>query len=187
MPNPIAKIFAVILITFMLYYSFYQIYKKEEDLAYINTYQVVTEFVDNVRFKGFITPKMYEDFQAKLHTGSDVLYDVEMVHKHKVYVPEYTDPTNPNSFTGKYLVTDDEFYWEQIKKVLYDNPSVPYEQRIYKLETDDYFEVYVENKTKFKSTMLFDFLTMNIGESNKVVISFPYGGMVHNQDWTDIN
>lgn len=183
MPNALAKIVAIVLTVLIMYFSTYQIYKKERDLAYINTSQAVTEFVDNVRFKGYITPKMYEDFQSKLHSGSSVLFDVQIVHEQKVYVPEYTDPTDLNSFTGKYSVTYEEYHWEQIKKVLYE--GTPTEIRMYKLQADDYFEVYVENKTKFKSSMLLDFITFSIGDFNQVEIVYPYGGMVHNQDWTD--
>lgn len=183
MPNALSKVFVVILSVLVLYYvPTYQIYKKQEDLAYANTYQVVTEFVDNVRMKGFITPQMYDDFQAKLHVG-DVLYDVQLVHQHKVYSPIYSDPSNANSFTGKYDVQYDEFYWEQIEPYLYGTASSPdYKERKYKLESGDFFEVYVENKTKFKSTMLFDFLTGGLG-SDGVVISIPYGGMVLNEDY----
>lgn len=183
MPNALSKVFAVILAVLVLYYvPTYQIYKKEEDLAYVNTYEVVTEFVDNVRMKGFITPQMYEDFQSKLHIGN-VLYDVQMVHQHKIYSPVYTNPGDLNSFTGKYEVQYDEFYWEQIEPYLFGTASsTDYKERKYKLENGDFFQVYVENKTKFKSTMLFDFLTGGLS-SDAVVISIPYGGMVLNEDY----
>jgi len=183
MPNAIAKIFGIILMVGLFYYSTYQNYKKEEDIAYINTYNSVTEFVDNVRLKGFITPSMYEDFVNSLHTGNQVLFNVEIEHEKKQYTPVYTDPTNPNSFTGEYEVQYTSFYWEQIKKTLFES-SVPYEKRMYKLENGDFFYVNVANKTKFKSTMLFDFLTGGAG-TDAPEIPFPYGGMVQNQDWND--
>lgn len=186
MVNPISKLFAVILsVLVMFYFITYQNYKKQEDLTYINTYKVVTEFVDNVRMKGYITPSMYEDFELALHTGTDVLFNIELTHSQKVYSPIYTDPTDSNSFTGEYQVDYQEFYWEQIKQPLFLDESTPYEERIYKLQTGDYFEVYVENKTKFKSSMLLDFLTGSVGNDNDVLIPFPYGGMVLNQDWTE--
>jgi len=166
----------------MFYVPTYQNLEKQEDIAYLNTYQVVTDFVDNVRTKGYITPQMYEDFQQKLHVG-DVLYNVEMVHKHKYYHPVYTDPSDPTTFTGKYVVDYDEYYWEQIKEQLYGKNAGPEEDRMYKLEEGDYFGVYVENKTKFKSTMLLEFLTGKIGDHDPVVISVPYGGMVLNEDY----
>lgn len=186
MPNPISKIFAIILAALVMFYlPTYQNYKKQEDLTYVNTYKTVTEFVDNVRMKGFITPSMYEDFVQSLHTGTDVLFDIEIVHSQKVYTPIYTNPSDMTTFTGEYQVDYQEYYWDQIKEPLFGESSVPYEDRIYKLQSGDYFDVYVENKTKFKSRMLLDFLTFNAGNHNDIVISFPYGGMVLNQDWTD--
>lgn len=183
MPNAISAIIGTILLVLVMFYvPAYQTFEKQEDITYHNAYQAVTEFVDNVRFKGYITPKMYEDFQEKLHLG-DVLFDVEIVHRHKIYTPVYIEPSNLNSFTGEYIVDYDEYYWEQIEPKLFDESEGPYEERMYKLESGDYFEVYVENKTKFKSTMLFEFLTGNIGDDNRVEISIPYGGMVLNEDY----
>ena len=182
--NAVSKIVAILLaIVVMIYLPTYQTFKKEEDLAYLRAYQAVTDFVDNVRMKGYITPAMYEDFQRELHLGSPVLYKVEMTHKHKVYTPVYTDPANINSFTGKYEVQYDEFYQDQILDYLFKNPASANEKWMYKLEKDDFFQVVIENKNKFKSTMLFDFLTFNAGEENTTVIYVPYGGMVLNEDY----
>lgn len=183
MPNALSKIFAVILMVVALYYiPLYQQYKKQEDLAYLNTYQATMEFADNVRMKGFISRQMYEDYMAKINIG-EVLYNVEMTHKHRVYTPEYTDPTDLNTFTGNYLLQYDDFFETQILEHLYSEAALADPDRIYRLEKDDYFKIYVENKTKFKSTMLFDFLTANISNHDGVVISIPYGGKVLNEDY----
>ncbi|MCM3390208.1 hypothetical protein LG296_21210 (plasmid) [Ureibacillus chungkukjangi] len=185
LPNPISAVFAFIFSALiMLYVPAYQTFEKQEDLAYLNTQNAVTNFVDNVRMKGFITPKMYEDFQAQLHGVGDVLYDVELVHKHKIYTPVYTNPEDITTFTDEYRVDYEEFYWPQIEPYLFsDASSTDYDKRIYKLEEGDFFEVYVKNKTKFKSTMLFNFLTGSVGDDEAVVISVPYGGMVLNEDY----
>ncbi|MBD8523757.1 MULTISPECIES: hypothetical protein [Bacillati] len=184
MVNPVSKIVAILLaIVVMIYLPTYNTFEKEEDLAYLMADQAVSDFTDNVRMKGYITPSMYEDFVQRLHVGSPVLYKIEMTHKHKVYTPVYSDPANINTFTGKYEVQYDEFYQDQILDYLFKNPAGPNEQRMYKLEKDDFFQVVIENKTKFKSTMLFDFLTFNAGESNTPVIYIPRGGMVLNEDY----
>ncbi|WP_066298028.1 hypothetical protein [Bacillus sp. FJAT-29937] len=185
MPNPISKVVTVILAVLLLYYvPTYQSYQKQDDLAYQVAYQAVTKFVDNVRTKGYITPQMYEDFQRDLTVGSgSILYRTEIVHEKKIYTPVYTDPTNPASFTNQYVVDFDEYYWEQIHPFLFDESSpTPKEQRMYKLTAGDFFSVHVENMTKTKATMLFDFLTGGLG-GNDVVISIPYGGMVLNEDY----
>ncbi|WP_079524018.1 hypothetical protein [Solibacillus isronensis] len=187
MPNAISKIFAVILAALvMFYFVTYQQYKKQEDLAYIHTYQEVTKFVDSIRLKGYITPKEWEEFELGLHQGSNVLYDIELVHEQKKYQPVYTNATaiEPAKFTGKYEVQYDEYFKEQLFEVLYDE-SVPYNQRMYKLQKDDYFTVTVQNKTKFQSTMLLSMLTGGKAGTNDTTIYFPYGGMILNEDWND--
>ncbi len=183
-PNPISKVFAVILAVLLLFFvPVYQSYQKQDDLAYQVAYQAVTNFVDNVRTKGYITPQMYEDFQRDLSVGSTILYKTEIVHEKKVYSPVYTDPTDPSTFTNEYQVDYDEFYWDQISPFLFDeNSSTPKKDRMYKLSAGDFFTVEIENMTKTKSTMLFDFLTGGLG-GNDNVISIPYGGMVLNEDY----
>lgn len=184
MPNVLSKLFASLLVIGgLLLAPTYQVLKKEEDIASLNANQVVTNFVENVRMKGFITPQMVEDFQRQLQVGN-VLYDVEMVHKHKIYTPVYSDTSDLNSYTGEYKVDYEDFHWTQIQEHLYgDNGNGDIPSRVYKLEQGDYFYVYVENKTKFKSTLLFDYLTFNLASDNDVVISIPKGGMVLNEDY----
>lgn len=185
MANPISKIFAIILAALVMFgVPTYQNYKKQEDLTYLNTYNVVTNFVDSVRMKGYITPEMYKEFSLAIHAGTDVLFDIEMEHRQKVYNPVYTDPTDKSSFTGEYVVDYESYVETQINAILFESNRIPYEDRMYKLQEEDYFTVTVRNKTKFKSTMMLDFLTMSLG-GNDEVIYFPYGGLVLNEDWND--
>lgn len=180
MPNIISKIFALILCALLLFFvPVYQSYQKQDDLVYQVAKQAVTNFVDNVRTKGYITPQMYEDFQREMNIGT-YLFRTEMVHEQKVYTPIYTDT---NIFTGQYKVDYDEYYWEQIEKFLFDETNlINKKDLMYKLQQGDFFSVHVENMTKTKSTMLFDFLTGGPG-GNDIVISIPYGGMVLNEDY----
>lgn len=184
MPNFLSKFIASFIALGVLFvFPTFQSYKAQERMAALSADIAVHKFVDNVRMKGFITAEMIEDFQRQLHIG-DVLYDVEMVHRHKIYTPVYTNTSDLNSYTGEYTVDNDDFYGAQIMDYLFgDSGSGPIELRMYKLEKDDYFEVSVENKTKFKSTMLFDFITLNPPSDNEVVVSIPYGGMVLNEDY----
>lgn len=183
MPDAITKSLAIFLTVLLLFcVPVYNIFKGEENLQKLNAEQVVTDFVDNVRTKGYITPKMYEDFQQELALGY-ILFRTEVKHKKKVYTPIYTDPSNPASFTGEYVVDYDEYYWEQIKEFLFDESNpIPKNERMYKLSKDDFFSVHVENMSKTKATMMFDYFTLGAG-GNDVVISIPYGGMVLNEDY----
>lgn len=139
MPNPIMKVFAFILFTLAIFFVVYQSYQKQDDLAYQVAYQAVNDFVDNVRTKGYISPKMIEDFEAELEIGSYV-YDIEYVHEKKVYTPVYEDPTNVATWTGEYVIDYDEYYKNQIFPHLFDESnSLPKKERMYYLSKGDFF------------------------------------------------
>lgn len=171
----------ILLVVAIIFVPVYQSYLKQDDLAEQVAYQAVTDFVDNVRTKGYITPKMVEDFETELELGS-YLFKSEFFHEKKVYTPIYTDPTNPASFTGEYVVDFDEYYKAQILPHLFDEDnSTPKNERRYEMSTGDFFKVHVENMTRTKSSMLFDLLTgANSGDGVTIVI--PYGGMILNED-----
>lgn len=182
MPNAFEKVMSMIFFALLILYSIYQNYKIQDDLAYQNAYNTVTQFVDNVRTKGYITPKMYEDFQNELDIGN-YHFDIEMEHKQKIYTPDYTDPKDTNSFTGEYVVDYDEYYKDQIENVLYRDTSKPTDERMYKMQQDDFFSVSVENQNKTNASMIFDFLTNNAGDAKGNSIDVSYGGMILNEDY----
>lgn len=174
-----SQIFAVILLVLaMIFVPVYQSYQRQDDLAYQVAYQAVTDFVDNVRTKGYISAKMVEDFESNLELGS-YLYKTEFIHEKKVYTPVYSDS---GTWMEKYVVDYDEYYKAQIMPKLFDesNPLTK-EERKYLLSAGDFFTVKVENMTRTKSSMLLDFLTVgNSGDGVEIVI--PYGGLVLNED-----
>lgn len=183
MPNILSKVFALImLVLVMIFVPIYQSYKNQDDLAQQVAYQAVTNFVDNVRTKGYISPQMIEDFETRLEIGT-YLFKTEFTHEKKVYTPVYTDPTNPASFTGDYTVDFDDYHKSQIMPYLFnDLSSVPKNERKYLMTAGDFFTVQVENITRTKSSMLFDFLTGgNSGDGVNILI--PYGGLVLNEDF----
>ncbi|MBO0589272.1 MULTISPECIES: hypothetical protein [unclassified Sporosarcina] len=183
MPNAFSKVFVVILLVIMIIFiPVYQSYKAQDDLAYQVAFQAVTNFVDNVRMKGYISPQMVEDFESSLEIGS-YLYKTEYVHQKKVYTPVYEDPTNPATFKDEYIVTKDEYFKSQILDYLYKEPNKkPKNDRKYLMTVGDTFNVNVENMTRTKASLLFDYLTGG-NRGNGVVISIPYGGMILNEDY----
>lgn len=183
MANPLSTIFAVMLLVIaVVFVPVYQSYQKQDELVYLNAKKEVTELVDTVLTKGYITAKMVEDFETKLEVG-DYIFRTEFTHARKVYTPVYTNPRQASSFTGDYVVQYDEFYKDQIMTVLFDNnqPKKKYDRKYY-LSVGDTFTVNVENINRTKSSMIFDFLTVsNTGDVAKIVI--PYGGRVLNEDF----
>lgn len=87
MPTMISKIILIILFTLMVFNGVYNQYKMQDDIAKQNAFQVVSNFVNNVRTKGYISPTMIEDFERDLQLGS-YLFKTEFKHQKK-----YTHPS----------------------------------------------------------------------------------------------
>lgn len=98
----------------MFYVPVYQSYQKQDDLVYQNVKQAVTQFVDNVRTKGYITPKMYEDFQNEISVGT-YLFRTDIVHEQKsihlfIRTPIYSQEIIPLIMTSIIGIKLKSFY-----------------------------------------------------------------------------
>lgn len=181
--NALSKMTAFLITIIMLFLlPLLHHYERQEDLVRLNTHNAVTKFVDAVRNKGYLTPAMYNEFTEELAL-SRYEFEIELIHEQKTYVPVYTDPADSSTFQNQYMVTYENFYTPQIKKILFPDNSLPLdsEDRRYQLMTGDYFKVAVKNSNRSPATVIWDFLTF--GDSTGPEISIPYGGMVHNEDY----
>jgi len=61
-----------------------------DDVYEIVVLNAVTQFVDSVSDKGYITPTMYNQFTSQLALTGNT-YDIQMEHLHKRYDPIYND------------------------------------------------------------------------------------------------
>lgn len=186
MTQSVSKFVSVILALLLLYiYPTAEGAKRQDDLSQLVVYNVVTQFVDAARLKGYITPTMYNDFLQSLHmTGNE--YEIQMEHMHKKYHPEYSDAANANTFLDKYSVIYEGFYEETILDVLFPESSLPKDSdsRIYRMMVGDFFKVKVKNTNVTPGTIMSDFL-YGVRElyDGQTVIVFPYGGMILNEDY----
>nr|WP_145158790.1 hypothetical protein [Paenibacillus terrae] len=184
MSNAISKFAAVLLAVVVMYiYPAAEASQRQDDLSRIVVYNAVTQFVDAVRNKGYISPVMYEQFLEEIQaTGNE--FDVQMEHLHKKYHPEYIDAADPGTFQNKFSTVYDGYYTSDIMNHIFPNTTVPKddESRVYKLTAGDFFIVTVKNVNRTAGTVMFDFVTGALtGEA--AVIAFPYGGMVLNEDY----
>ena len=177
----------MILAVLLLYiYPISESFERQDDVSYVVAFRTVTNFVDSVRNKGYITPTMYNEFHEQLHATGNT-YDVQMEHYHKKYDPVYQDnlfdPTQPSTFQGDFQVNDDGFYNEQIFKVLFPDNADPKDSktRRYRMSVGDLFKVTVVNTNRTNATVLRDILNNGNSPTEKIVI--PYGGMVQNEDY----
>ncbi|OZB95094.1 hypothetical protein [Paenibacillus sp. XY044] len=184
MSNAISKFAAVLLAVIVMFiYPAAEASQRQDDLSRIVVYHAVTQFVDAVRNKGYITPVMYQQFLEEMQaTGNE--FDVQMEHLHKTYHPEYTDAANPGTFQNAFSIVYEGYYTSDLMNRLFPETSLPKddESRVYKLTVGDFFKVTVKNVNRTPGTIMLDFITGTLtGET--AVIAFPYGGMVLNEDY----
>jgi hypothetical protein len=179
--NMFEKVFALLLAILVLYmWPISSSLNKQDDVSEIVVLNSVTNFVDSVRDKGTITPKMYNEFVDRIMLTGNT-YDVQMEHKHKRYDPNYN---NAGTFVGGFTVNYEGFYNAQINKVLFPNSSdsIDSPNRVYKLAAGDFFSVTVKNTNRTTATLINDILSQTINSPNSKIV-IPYGGMVLNEDY----
>ncbi|WP_106767757.1 hypothetical protein [Paenibacillus faecalis] len=184
MSNSVSKWFAAFLAVLLLYMvPAAESARRQDDLSRIVVYQSVTKFVDSVRTKGYVSPQMYQDFTRELDATGN-LYEITMEHQHKKYHPEYMDPADPQTFQNQFSVVYDAYYEDEILKQLFPDTGLPldHDDRKYKLTAGDFFQVGVRSLNRTPSLVLFDALTGS-NSGDRSAISFPYGGMVLNEDY----
>ncbi|WP_214625808.1 hypothetical protein [Paenibacillus agaridevorans] len=179
--NSYMKVFAILLAVLLLYiYPIYSAFQQQDDISDLVAMKATTTFVDSVRDKGYISPTMYNDFVEAL-SATGLVFDVQMLHESKKYVPVYMDVTRPETFQNRYELHTDNFYLAQIMATLFPDQSLSKDDplRRYRLRVGDSFAVTVFNKSRTPGTVMFDFMNNAISPSEKIVI--PYGGVVRNE------
>lgn len=180
--NSIIKVFAIFIAILLLYiFPISAAFDQQDDVSELVVLRATTAFVDAVRDKGYVSPAMYSDFFQAIHATGN-LFDVQMEHGQKRYVPVYDDPARPETFRDKYEVHYDAFYDAQILPVLFPQSPAGKEDpaRRYKLHAGDTFYVVVKNTNRTNGAILRDFL--NNDSSPHEVIVVHYGGVVRNED-----
>ncbi|CCC86257.1 hypothetical protein [Paenibacillus polymyxa] len=177
---PFASVIAVLL---LFYFPLQSTYEQQDQMAYNLSYNAVTNFVDSVRNKGYISPMMYNDFTRELGATNN-LFEIKMEHKSKRYNPIYKDPTDEATFMGTAEVYYDAVYQETILATLFpDNGVSDFDpSRKYYLKEGDFFTVTVRNTNTTKAKLLSDFLT-NGSSVDPTRIDIPYGGIINNEDY----
>ncbi|GGH48869.1 hypothetical protein GCM10008014_13000 [Paenibacillus silvae] len=184
MINAASKLLAVLLAVLLLYiYPAAETAQRQDDIARMTASQSVTRFVDAVRTKGYISPRMLAEFEEQLAETCNN-YELSMEHLHKKYVPRYTDPMNQSSFTGTYEVVHDGYYLSQIRESLFpvsgtltmDDPG-----RRYKLSVGDFFSVSLKSTNRTPSMLIREWLQG--GTAQAAAVFTAHGGMVLNEDY----
>lgn len=174
----IAAIVGGILVVLMPLIS---ILERQDNMTYNVALTLTTNFVDEIRSKGFIDKKSYNDYMGKMaQTGCLYEYQIE-AHK-KIIIPVSDD--DGNIITGKYEEDTLIQNKKDIEAVLYstDTQDVKSSEKkeVYLFDEGDEFYIKVKNTNATSSSMLYKFIS---GQSNETVINVSYGGIINNINW----
>lgn len=165
-----ASIVAVIIFTLVPAYRTYWIVDQQV-FKYVN--METQNFANNVRHKGYIDEKMYEDYVKGLANTQNV-YDIKIVHTKKVYHP--LSPTDPGYSQDNTFTVVEQSY--PIQTILNGINSSPNHQ--YRMNQGDDISVEVVNMSK-TGTMVF--LQAIGGKGENSLIFSKAGGMITNEDY----
>ncbi|USB34910.1 hypothetical protein [Paenibacillus sp. YPG26] len=183
MINSLSKVLAALLAVLLLYFvPAVQHAQTQKEITYLTVNHSLTEFVDSVRNKGYISPVMYEDFRKELG-ASGGHFEVELEHQHKKYHPEYTDPSNASTFLNDYSVQYEGHYMDEMESSLYTDTSQDKDssKRKYYMQMGDYFMVSIQRKDQSQWSILTSILYGSEPEIEDGPLH--YGGMVLNEDY----
>lgn len=178
--NSLWKILAFILVLYLLFvFPLLHSLERQEEIAYQLAYNEANSFVDSVRDRGYLSPAMLEGFQRRL-SQTGIASEVVLEHLHKQYIPNYSDPSDPNTFLGTYEVVEEGFYHEEIQSVLYPSDvSTPLDNRIYKMSQGDLFSVSLNRTSPSLASALKRLLLLQTKDMTPFFIRL--GGMIQNE------
>jgi len=185
MKENISIIFAAIIGTFLIVIlPLYSILDRQDSMSYNVVLTATTNFVDNVRNKGFIDKESYTEYIRKISTTGNT-YKVKIQAYKNVLIPE-TDENGdiiPNSF-----VEEKELYNTQdIVKVLEDEDIIneniatsSKKNNTYLFNENDEIYITVYNTNITAGSIIYGMIA---DVTNNKVIDISYGGVINKINW----
>lgn len=87
MEDTLQRVFAIliaVIIFFLL--PLYIAFEKKDDISYSLALRITTNFVENVKSKGYLSKEMYDNYISRLSVTGNV-YDIKLEHLAKKYTP----------------------------------------------------------------------------------------------------
>jgi len=169
----IATIVAVIIIVL---FPIYNIATRQDSIANNMVVRATTNFVDEVRNKGYVDKESYGNFLKELDKTGNT-YEVEM----EVYKPILFSPDNTEAYEEKYEIDyTNDILSDMDNEYLYKDAGSVKKKNVYYLYEDYKFYVRVKNTNVTQAQILLDRL---IGGKQDERIVVNYGGIVYDNEW----
>jgi len=132
MEDTLQRVFAIliaVIIFFLL--PLYIAFEKKDDISYSLALRITTNFVENVKSKGYLSKEMYDNYISRLAVTGNV-YDIKLEHIAKKYNPviySYNDDYSEVKAKFDYNMYKDQFENGEINSVggLYKNLVLAYD------------------------------------------------------------
>ena len=183
MKDNISIIFAAIIGTFLIVLlPLYSILDRQDSMAYNVVLTATTNFVDDIRNKGFIDKESYTKYLGKLASTGNT-YKVKIEAYKNVLLPEKDAEGNVVSY-----VEEKELYnTKDIEKILegsgsngVDLESSSKKNNVYLFEENDDIYIKVYNTNITAGSIIYTALA---GKQNTKVVDISYGGVINKVNW----
>ena len=213
MEDILQRIFAI-LVTVIIFFLFplYIAFEKKDDISYSMALKITSNFVDNVKNKGYLSNDMYLDFVGNLAvTGND--YDIKLEHISKKYYPVIYAYKDYSLYENDYKENNNEINGIEYETIVlaYDLSSqintknqilgfldaawetgnddvdeifkLDDDTSIYPMSVGDEFTVIVKNSNTTVASILFNTLTFGANNKNTTKIYINYGGTIQGEEY----
>lgn len=160
----IASIIATVLLVLIPLIS---ILDRQDNMSYNVVLTATTNFVDEVKSKGFIDKKLYEKY-LDIIAATGNIYDIKLeAHKKMIYKNSSGETIEDALLYNTREITNDL------------NTSAG----TYELNVGDEFYVSIKNTNTPSSVLMYNFISGDINSKAQKIVNINYGGTINNKDW----
>ncbi|HHT97960.1 MAG TPA: hypothetical protein GXZ90_08725 [Clostridiales bacterium] len=166
--NMLAIMIAVILMFIfpLLYFA-----QKQDMITQIYVSNETTNFVNNIKNKGYLTSDMYQRYIENIGNTNNV-YKVEIKHSRKMVNAEYDEDSG--ELLEEYYIVYIDYYEDEIIQALSEN-------NIYYFSQGDYISLKVSNKVPTLASKIMQALYKTNIPNEQILVT--YGGMIRDEAW----
>lgn len=162
-----------IMIAIILMFLFPLLYfaQKQDAITQIYVSNETSNFVNNIKNKGYLTSDMYQRYIDNLANTNNI-YKVEIKHSHKMVNPEYDEDSG--EFLDEYYTVYIDYYEDEIIESLSDG-------NIYYFSQGDYISLKVSNRMPTLASKIMQALYKSNISNEQILVT--YGGMIRDEAW----
>ena len=172
----IATILAVIIIVI---FPIYNIATRQDSATNNTVVEITTNFVDEIRTKGYITEQRYQQYVDDL-TSTGNMYQIEMEVHSPILLRTDGKSEDGESYEEDYEVNYTSNILEKLNEVNEFSADSIIKTGVYKLNEGDKFYVRVKNTNMTQAQVL---LGKIFGGSTDSRIVVNYGGVIYSSEW----